>query len=99
VRSLRIAAAAALTAAVAVPVARAVGPTPSPYPGCGPVGVAGGEWRSYGHDAANTRFQDHEKQISQADVPTLAPAWTLSTSRAGAAGDITGPPIVAVGCL
>jgi polyvinyl alcohol dehydrogenase (cytochrome) len=99
VRSLRIAAAAALTAAVAVPVARAVGPTPSPYPGCGPVGVAGGEWRSYGHDAANTRFQDHEKQISPADVPTLAPAWTLSTSRAGAAGDITGTPIVADGCL
>jgi polyvinyl alcohol dehydrogenase (cytochrome) len=66
---------------------------------CGPATVPGGEWPSYGHDLANTRNQDREKQIAPADVPLLAPAWTFSANRAGGAGDFTGTPIVTGGCL
>jgi polyvinyl alcohol dehydrogenase (cytochrome) len=68
--------------------------------GCGPTaGVPGGEWRSYGRDLANTRFQEHEKVISAADVPFLAPAWVFSTQTAGGEGDITGTPVIADGCV
>lgn len=68
-------------------------------PGCGPDRVPGGEWRSYGHDYANTRYQDEERVISPADVPLLSPAWTFSTTDAGGDGDITSTPVVADGCL
>jgi outer membrane protein assembly factor BamB/plastocyanin len=92
--------AAALVAVPAIQVAtRAAGPTPSPVAGCGPVGVTGGDWKSYGHDLSNTRNQDHERAISVADVPTLAPAWTFSANNAGGAGDFTGTPAVADGCV
>jgi polyvinyl alcohol dehydrogenase (cytochrome) len=87
-----------LSAAVSGP-ARAIGPTPSPMPGCAPVGVTGGEWRTYGHDLANTREQDHERSIAHADVPFLRPAWTFSSVAAGGSGDFTGTPIVADGCV
>jgi polyvinyl alcohol dehydrogenase (cytochrome) len=68
-------------------------------PGCAPVGVPGGEWRTFGHDVANTRHQERERQIAHADVPLLAPAWTFSSVAAGGEGDFTGTPIVADGCL
>jgi polyvinyl alcohol dehydrogenase (cytochrome) len=74
-------------------------PTPSPMAGCAPVGVTGGEWRTYGHDLANTRHQDRERSIAHADVPLLRPAWTFSTVDAGGSGDLTGTPIVADGCV
>jgi polyvinyl alcohol dehydrogenase (cytochrome) len=76
-----------------------IGPTPSPMPGCAPVGVTGGEWRTYGHDLSNTRHQDRERSIAHADVPLLRPAWTFSSVAAGGAGDFTGTPIVADGCM
>jgi polyvinyl alcohol dehydrogenase (cytochrome) len=66
---------------------------------CGPQHVPGGEWPTYGHDYANTRYQQHEKVISPADVPLLSPAWTASTTDAGGKGDITGTPVVAFGCV
>jgi polyvinyl alcohol dehydrogenase (cytochrome) len=91
-----------LAAAAVIPgihVTRAAGPTPSPVAGCAPVGVTGGEWRSYGHDLSNTRHQDRERAIAPADVPTLAPAWTFSSTKAGGAGDFTGTPTVADGCV
>jgi polyvinyl alcohol dehydrogenase (cytochrome) len=66
---------------------------------CGPRSAAGGEWRSYGHDYANTRSQPHEKVISPGDAPLLTPAWTFSTTDAGGQGDITGTPIVDDGCV
>jgi polyvinyl alcohol dehydrogenase (cytochrome) len=66
---------------------------------CGPTtGVAGGEWRTFGHDDANTRHQDRERVISPGDAATLSPAWSFSTLKAGGEGDITGTPIVADGC-
>ena len=42
---------------------------------CGKTGVPGGDWPTFGKDAANTRFQEREKVISPADVPLLRPAW------------------------
>src|SRR5438094_7658228 len=87
-----------LVVAVVVPgirATRAFGPTPSTVAGCAPVGVTGGEWPTYGHDLSNTRHQDRERAIAPADVPTLAPAWTFSSTGAGGAGDFTGTPAVA----
>ncbi len=66
---------------------------------CGKANAPGGEWPSYGHDYANTRYQQQEHVISPADVPLLSPAWTVSTVDAGGKGDITGTPIVAFGCV
>ena len=72
-----------------------VGPTPSPMPGCAPVGVTGGEWRTYGHDLSNTRHQDREKLIGAQTVGELELAWKYKAD--GAAFNNT--PIVADGCL
>ena len=66
---------------------------------CSPQKVVAGEWRSYGHDLANTRHQPNEKVVSVADAPLLTPAWSFSTVMAGGSGDITGTPIVAGECL
>ncbi|TML84162.1 MAG: hypothetical protein E6G07_00245, partial [Actinobacteria bacterium] len=93
-RLTAVAAAAALVA-VAAPVANAS----KPPPGCAATGVPGGEWRSYGGDYSNSRTQFHEKVISEADVPTLSPAWTFSTKSVGAEGDFTGTPVIADGCM
>jgi outer membrane protein assembly factor BamB/plastocyanin len=67
--------------------------------GCAPSGVPGGEWRSYGRDSSNTRNQPDEKLITAQDAPLLSPAWTFSTEKGGGAGDITGTPVVADGCV
>jgi polyvinyl alcohol dehydrogenase (cytochrome) len=72
---------------------------PAAVAGCGPTPVVGGEWRSYGHDMANTRHQDKELLLTIDKVPTLAPAWTFSSVDAGGAGDFTGTPVIADGCL
>jgi outer membrane protein assembly factor BamB/plastocyanin len=74
-------------------------PSAAQAAGCATVGMPGGDWPTYGADAANSRYQEHEKVISPADVPLLSPAWTFSTQEAGAEGDITGTPVVAGGCL
>jgi outer membrane protein assembly factor BamB len=90
---------AALVAGVAaVPTARAQ-TAPAPPATCGPADVPGGEWRMYGHDYSNSRYQDREKIISVGDVPLLTPAWTFSVNDAGGDGDITGTPAIADGCL
>jgi polyvinyl alcohol dehydrogenase (cytochrome) len=91
----RLLVAALAVGGLALPVARAVGPVPSPFPGCGPVNVAGGEWRTYGHDLANSRHQDREKQIGPATVGQLTVAWKYQAE--GAVFNNT--PIVADGCL
>src|SRR5438067_6243690 len=94
-RARAIRAAAALLALAACGPARAAA-TP---PGCAPPMLTGGEWRSYGGDLANTRNQVHEKIISSAEVPTLTSAWVFSSVDNGGAGDFTGTPIVADGCM
>ncbi|HEX6714385.1 MAG TPA: PQQ-binding-like beta-propeller repeat protein, partial [Thermoleophilaceae bacterium] len=68
-------------------------------PGCAAPSLTGGEWRSYGGDLANSRNQHDEKVISAADVPTLQSAWVFSSVANGGAGDFTGTPIVADGCM
>lgn len=59
----------------------------------------GGEWRVFGHDFDNTRSQPLETTIGPAEARSLAPAWTFSSTEAGADGDFTGTPIVADGCV
>ncbi|HEV3229233.1 MAG TPA: PQQ-binding-like beta-propeller repeat protein [Solirubrobacteraceae bacterium] len=87
--------ATALLVLVVVPAARADA-TP---PGCGPPVGTGGEWRTYGADLSNTRNQVHEQLISAADAPLLSPAWVFSSVANGGAGDFTGTPVVADGCM
>src|SRR5438093_4478427 len=89
---------AGLGAAVA---ALAVMAAPSAAAGatCAARQAGGGEWRSFGHDAANSRFQERGGAISPARAALLAPAWRFSTTRAGGTGDVTGTPIVAAGCV
>jgi outer membrane protein assembly factor BamB len=90
----------AVAALLAAPEAFAQAPPPAT---CSDKESPGGEWRTYGHDLANTRSQDKEKLISPADVPLLSPAWSFSTATGEgdnkSEGDITGTPIVADGCV
>lgn len=74
-------------------------PSNGAAPACAPTKHAGGEWRSYGHDLKNTRSQPAEKTIGPLQAALLAPAWTFSASDAGGAGDFTGTPTIADGCL
>jgi outer membrane protein assembly factor BamB len=53
----------------------------------------------FGHDPTNSRNQDLETIITRGRAPALAPVWTFSVKAAGGAGDITGTPIVADGCV
>src|SRR5205085_9065355 len=66
---------------------------------CAPPSLTGGDWPMYGHDYSNTRDQSNEKVISAADVPTLTSAWVFSSVANGGAGDFTGTPVVADGCV
>lgn len=66
---------------------------------CAKKNVPGGEWRTYGHDYSNSRFQPEEEEIGPSDATLLTPAWTFSTQDSGGDGDITGTPIVAYGCV
>jgi polyvinyl alcohol dehydrogenase (cytochrome) len=70
-----------------------------PSTGCAAAEHAGGEWRSYGRDLANTRHQSDETLIDAGNVGGLSPAWVISTEGVGARGDITGTPVIADGCL
>ena len=66
---------------------------------CAPKSHPGGEWRSYGHDYANTRTQPAEKSIGTLQAATLKKAFVVSANDAGGDGDFTGTPIIADGCL
>jgi polyvinyl alcohol dehydrogenase (cytochrome) len=66
---------------------------------CAPAAAPRGEWRSYGHDLANSRFQDAEHDIGPLEAATLAPVWTFSSVGGGGEGDFTGTPVVADGCV
>ncbi len=68
--------------------------------------AGGGEWRSYGHDDANTRTQPAERSIGASAAPTLTPVWaaTVAPSSVSAgsgvpAAALNGTPIVADGCV
>src|SRR4051794_1814854 len=66
---------------------------------CGATSTPGGEWRSYAHDAANTRTQDQESGITPLTAAALKPAWTFRTGASDAAGGFNSTPIVAAGCV
>jgi len=66
---------------------------------CAPKKHAGGEWRMYGHDFANTRSQPAEKTIGPVQAATLTKKFSVSASQAGGDGDFTGTPVIADGCL
>jgi outer membrane protein assembly factor BamB len=61
--------------------------------------TAGGEWPSYGHDAANTRSQPDERGLGPAAVATLTPAWVFSTSSTGDGTGFNTTPVVSGGCV
>ena len=73
--------------------------TPPAPATCAPAAPTGGEWRAYGHDLSNTRFQDEEHSIGPLEAATLAPVWTFSSTAAGGEGDFAGTPVVADGCV
>lgn len=54
----------------------------------------GGDWPSYGHDTANTRYQPEETRIGPARVSSLVPVW-----KATVEGNIHSTPTVAGGCV
>jgi polyvinyl alcohol dehydrogenase (cytochrome) len=70
-----------------------------PKVSCAPARHAGGEWRSYGHDYANTRTQPSEHVIGPVEAAVLQPAWTFSSKTVGGDGDFTGTPVIADGCV
>ena len=68
--------------------------------------ATGGEWRSYGHDNANTRTQPDETTLGTAAAATLAPAWSATVAASGPstsggvpANQLNGTPVVADGCV
>src|SRR4051812_27577524 len=52
----------------------------------------GGEWRSYGHDVANSRHQPAEDKITAKNVADLTPRWDFSN---GGYGTFHGTPVIA----
>ena len=86
------------SSSVATPAPALAGATVA-MPGCAKAQHAGGEWRSFGHDARNTRNQSAERKIDTVAAATLRPAWSFSARSAGGSGDFTGTPVIADGCL
>lgn len=82
-----VAIAAALTA---VPAASAAAPCTTQ--------TTGGEWPSYGHDAANTRTQPDEHGLGPGAATSLTPAWVFSTGSTGDGSQLTTTPVVTGGC-
>jgi outer membrane protein assembly factor BamB len=58
----------------------------------------GGDWASYGHDAANTRTQPAETGLGPSAVAGLTPKWAFSTSSAGDETGFNTTPVVYDGC-
>jgi outer membrane protein assembly factor BamB len=91
----RIVPAAAVVAALLVPLS----PATAKPPRC--VGkVAADEWPTFGRDLRNTRTQESPGSIGAASAPFLAPVWSYSTGGAATGtADFNGTPIVAAGCV
>lgn len=73
--------------------------SPAKADGCGAPDHAGGEWRSYGHNLANTRHQPEETSIGTANVGSLEADWILTLASLGITGAIQSTPTIADGCL
>jgi polyvinyl alcohol dehydrogenase (cytochrome) len=90
-RRLGVLSVLAVAAACAAPAAAAAAPCTAQ--------TTGGEWPSYGHDAANTRTQPDEHVLGPAAVAKLAPAWVFSTSSTGDGTGFNTTPVVSGGCV
>jgi outer membrane protein assembly factor BamB len=66
---------------------------------CAQANHPGGEWRSFGHDLQNTRWQDAKQVPTGDELMTRLPKWSLSVTEAGATGNLQSTPVVADGCL
>jgi polyvinyl alcohol dehydrogenase (cytochrome) len=88
---------AALVLGLALPAASATSAAAAAPP-C-TAATTGGEWPSYGHDAANTRAQPDEHGLGPAAVAKLAPAWAFSTSSTGDGTGFNTTPVVSGGCV
>src|SRR3954452_11905665 len=65
---------------------------------CTTAPAGGGDWPSYGHDAANTRTQPQEASFGPTDVANLTPKWAFSTSSTGDGTGFNTTPVVYNGC-
>src|SRR3954454_20967583 len=61
--------------------------------------TGGGDWPSYGHDAANTRTQAEASGLGPAAVAGLRPLWAFSTRSAGDETGFNSTPVVYQGCV
>jgi polyvinyl alcohol dehydrogenase (cytochrome) len=61
--------------------------------------TSGGDWPSYGHDAANTRTQAEASGLGPAAVAGLRPLWAFSTSSTGDETGFNSTPVVYDGCV
>jgi outer membrane protein assembly factor BamB len=69
---------------------------------CAEADHPGGEWRSYGHDLANTRSQPQEKKIDPSNAAMLEPKWVFDTGAhedVADGGGFQNTPVIADGCL
>jgi polyvinyl alcohol dehydrogenase (cytochrome) len=66
---------------------------------CTTAPTGGGDWPSYGHDAANTRTQPEASGLGPAAVAGLRPLWAFSTSSAGDETGFNSTPVVYDGCV
>jgi outer membrane protein assembly factor BamB len=65
---------------------------------CSTTPAAGGEWPSYGHDAANTRTQPEATGFGPSAVAGVTAKWTFSTSSTGDGTGFNTTPVVDGGC-
>src|SRR5438876_3485319 len=66
---------------------------------CTTAPTGGGDWPSYGHDAANTRAQPEASGLGSAAVAGLRPLWAFSTSSTGDETGFNSTPVVYDGCV
>jgi polyvinyl alcohol dehydrogenase (cytochrome) len=84
----------ALTLAAACLASPAAASAPCATPPSG-----GGDWPSYGHDAANTRTQGEETGLGPNSVAGLKPAWAFATNSTGDGTGFNSTPVVYDGCV
>src|SRR4051812_5635561 len=65
---------------------------------CTTAPAGGGDWPSYGHDAANTRTQPQEADFGPTAVANLTPKWAFSTNSTGDGTGFNTTPVVYNGC-
>jgi polyvinyl alcohol dehydrogenase (cytochrome) len=61
--------------------------------------TSGGDWPSYGHDAANTRTQAEASGLGPAAVAGLRPLWAFTTNSTGDGTGFNSTPVVYQGCV